>query len=180
MPQPRDRRPGRVARVAVGAGLVVAASLAIVVAGFASEGALLTRWVVGGPEEAPVVQLGLYGGGLLALAAVYGAAARSARRTPPRRALAGWLAGVSSAGLLVFTFVALLGLGFWSAARDAGAVETGFVGVLFFVALAGPAVASLISAILMTVSRHRPIVAAMPPLVLLAATGTSVLVGSLP
>ena len=164
---------GMPARAAAGVGLVVAAAAIIVVAGFASEQALLAPWVVGGPGQgSAVAPLALYGGGLVALAVVHWAAAGLARRSPGR-ALAAWLAGVSATGILFFVFVALLGLGFWSAAREAGPAETLGAGLLFFIALVGPSLASLVSVIVSVVAR-RPALAALPPLVLLAATGTSV------
>ena len=172
MPRRRDGS-GMPARAAAGVGLVVAAAAVIVVAGFASEQALLAPWVVGGPgQKTSVGPLAVYGGGLVALAAIHWAAARLARRGPGR-ALAAWLAGVSAAGILFFVFVALLGLGFWSAAREAGPAETLGAGLLFFLALVGPSLASLVSAIVSVVAR-RPALAALPPLVLLATTGTSV------
>ena len=178
MPALREHseRPGRVARAAGAAGLVIAAAAAVVVAGFASEQALLAPWVVGGPgQRTSIAQFALYGGVLVVLAAIHAAAAQLGRRAPGR-ALAAWLAGVSAAGTLFFALVALLGLGFWSAARDAGPAETLGAGALFVVAFAGPSVASLVSAILALVARARPTLAAVPPLVLLAATGASVLV----
>jgi len=159
----------------IAVGVVVAVTVALLVASFATEQALAAPFILCQPPFQPVIDPLTYVSGIVALSLLYWAASGLARRHPARRGFARWLVGISIAATLFFGLLALLGLGFWSSAREVTAAETVLAGVLFVIALAGPAIASLVASILLLADATRPMPPVIvPPLAFVGVTAISV------
>jgi len=155
-------------------GVVVAVTAALLVASFATEEALVAPFILCQPPFQPVIDPLTYVSGIVTLTLLFWAASGLARRHPARRGFARWLVGISIAAILFFGLLALVGLGFWSSAREVTAGETVLAGVLFFIALAGPAIASLFASILLLADATRPMPPVIvPPLAFIGVTATS-------
>lgn len=171
MPTP-DTTATAAARLAVIAALGVGAVAAVIVATFAAEETVARLAICQTPSAASLAPL-LYICAVAALALICWAATRMTRRHASRRGPAPVLITVAGAGVLFSALVALLGVGFWASAAEAGGVHLVVVAILFLLAFTGPSVALLLAGILIGMSRSRPMPTALPPLVLLAATATS-------
>jgi hypothetical protein len=136
--------------------LVTALLGSVCVAGFSSESALIRPLVLDDPlsrgDSSPV----WYGSALVIAASLHLLARSQVRRGRLGRAFSGWVLGVSAAVTLFFSWLAVLGTGFYAAARaDIGAAETISTGILFLGALAGPSIASLAASVALVRSLPR-------------------------
>jgi hypothetical protein len=111
----------------------------------------------------------------VALVLCHGVASWLARRDPGRERFVWWLVGASSSGVVWFGGLALLSASFWSVARPASSMsEAVLIGLLYFVALAGPSLASLAAAVLTVVARARRAPVVLPPAAFLIVASLSV------
>ena len=166
------RREGAVVRGVTTAGLGLAVAGAVVVATFASEETVARLAICETPARASLAPYA-YVGASLALALLYWAASAAARRGAPRRGLATVLIVVSVVGIVFSGWIASLAVGFWSAAGQPSTPEIVRVGILFVIAFVGPAIASLVAAILVGVAGSRAIPVLLPPIAVLVVTAAS-------
>lgn len=157
-------------------GLVAAASGLIVAAGFASEYALVAHFIVGSPTYDTMPGILIYVAAVIALAVLIGVVGAEIEGGSQNRGLAGWLIGVSAAGALFFGLLSTLGAQFWAGSRNSDQAETVVAGLLYFVSFAGPAIASLVAAIVIFGHGSRLPTAWLPSLLVLAVVAVSVLV----
>lgn len=157
-------------------GVAAAAPGLIVAAGFASESALAAHFIVGSPTYDTLPATLVYVAAVLALAAVIGVVGAEGRIAAPDRGLSIWLIASSAILTVFFGLLSILGAQFWAASRDAGPAETAVACLLYFASFAGPAIASLASAVLIFGRRTHPLPVWLPSLIFLAVVGASVLV----
>jgi hypothetical protein len=157
------------------AGLVVGVSVALVVAGFESLDAVAGPFILGDPRMTPDESPIRYGGALVVLLLLHGAASWLVWRDPSRGRFAWWLVGASASGAVWFGGLALLSASFWGTARPGvGAAETVGVGALYVIVLAGPSLASLAASVLTAFARSRRTPLVLPPAAFLITASVSV------
>ncbi|SDZ32293.1 hypothetical protein SAMN05216554_3266 [Herbiconiux ginsengi] len=163
---------------ATGAGLVVLSALGIVIGGFAAEQTLVVQFALCRPALEPFDEPFVYSAAIATLAAVFAVAGWLVRRDPLRWGFAGWLVAVACGGVLCFGWVSLLGVGFWGMSREEASTGESWwgMGLLFLIALAGPALASLAAAISVLAVRSPRVSALLPACVFLLGTGVSIAV----
>ena len=157
-------------------GLVAAAAVLIVAAGFASEYALAAHFIVGSPTYDTLPGILVYVTAIVALAAVVGAVGLEVGRGSQNRGLAGWLIGVSAAGTLFFGLLSILGAQFFAASSSADRLDTVATGLEYFASFAGPAVASLVAAITIFSRGSRLGSAWLPSVLVLTVVTASVII----
>ena len=165
---------GSATRILLSAGLVIATLAAITLSSFAADQALVVHLALDRPSRE--LSLDPYGYllGILTLALLSWAAASLVGRHRNRRALAGWLIGVSSASALSFAGVALLSAGFFTGARGMESDEAVATTVLFVIADISPSIASLGASILVFVAGTRPVPRFVPPLATVAISAIAI------
>lgn len=157
------------------AGLVAAAAAALVVSGFASLEAVADPFVLGNPGMTPNASPYWFGGALAVLVAIHAAASWLTYRDLERRRFVWWILGISAAGVVWFGWLALLSVSFWSTARaDVTTAETLTTGLLYFVALAGPSVSSLVATVFTALVGSRKIPILLPPAVFFVGAAASI------
>jgi hypothetical protein len=165
--------PPPVTATAPSIALGVAAAVALVVVTFASEGIAgrLALCQAPGPGWAAASTLAA---AILVLALAFWAAASWTRPRAPRRGPGRLLVAISAIAVALSGSIALLGIGFWVTAAHATIAQSTGPATLYAIAVVGPSMASLASAILVTLARSRPIPTWLPPLVFIAVTAASV------
>ena len=163
--------------VIIRTGLVAAMSGLVTAAGFASEDALKARFVPGPATYDTSIGTALYVIAVSALAALYLAVALEVRRRPRARGFSAALIGASLAAVVFFGWLSVLGAQFfWAADPSDSTREPITFGLLSFAAYAGPAVASLVAALLTRFTASRRLSVFLGPLAVLAVTTTAVTV----